>query len=361
MISPSLRLVATVVLLASVAPLAPVTAQTIPGLENYSLPAQDGAPVIVPAPAPVPSASPTPRPTPTRAVPPPSIQPVSADEPLPEVTPTPTPVPEAEPVEPIPVPEPTETSAPLDDAEQVRARDEAAGIEEPSSTSGLLWPAVLAGLVLLALIWWWRRRRPDETETEEFEPEADPQPLPAAPAVPVAPAMPVAATPRARLSVSIRPLRAGLNLLSATAECEVTITNSGDAAADQIRLDVRLFAAGAGQEADLAALHARPIGRTAVPTFALAPGEERRVRAVAALPRDAIRPMQAGGRPMFVPILSVNAVYAAGVGIEGQTARAFAIGVERADSVKLAPLWLDGAPRMHQNVAARPHAVAVER
>lgn len=164
-------------------------------------------------------------------------------------------------------------------------------------------------------------------------------------------------SPRARLAIEFRPKRAGLNLLSATSENEISLTNIGDASADDIRVQVVLLSAHSGQDAELAELYAAPIQRPVVPAFALAPGETRTVTAVAALPRDSIRSLTAAGRPMFVPIVAVNVIYAGG----GQLAQAFAVGIERVDSAKLAPFWLDAPSRTYDQVAARPHAAALER
>jgi len=165
---------------------------------------------------------------------------------------------------------------------------------------------------------------------------------------------------RARLSIELRPLRAGLNLLSATAECQIVVTNTGTEPAGGIRIHASLLTAHAGQDADLAAINAAPVTRPATAPFALAAGESRVVRTVSAIPRDAIHGMTAANRPMFVPIVAVNILYDSGDG-PAQTARAWAIGVERVDSAKLAPFWLDAPARMYDNIAARPHAVAVDR
>lgn len=169
-----------------------------------------------------------------------------------------------------------------------------------------------------------------------------------------------ATTPRARLSIGFRPLRAGVNLLSATSENEVVLTNDGDAPAEDVRVQLRLVSAHGGQDADLAGFYAAPIARPAVPAFTLAPGETRALSAIAALPRDAIHVLTAAGRPMFVPIVAVNVGYATGAATQ-QVAQAFAVGIERVDSAKLAPFWLDTPPRTYEQVAARPHAAALER
>ena len=92
------------------------------------------------------------------------------------------------------------------------------------------------------------------------------------------PTPPVAA--RARLTCELRPLRAGLNLLSATVECELVVTNTGTASAEAIRTGVALLTAHADQDQDLAQFNAAPVVRPVAPPFALAPGETRTIRTV---------------------------------------------------------------------------------
>jgi hypothetical protein len=176
-------------------------------------------------------------------------------------------------------------------------------------------------------------------------------------AAPSAPAMP---TQRAWLELELRPRRAGLNLLTATADLDVLIRNRGEAEAVDVRLDVRLTSARTDQDAELGQIFADNQGRLAVPAFTLAPGGERVVRSVATLPRAAINVLTAADRPMFVPVVTLNARYALGGGGQGQTAQAFALGIERADAAKLAPFWLDTPTRMFETVAARPHALAIK-
>jgi hypothetical protein len=261
-----------------------------------------------------------------------------------------------------------------------------------------LWLAVIP--LVCGVVWLLQRRprtakledhRADVRETADPAPDASivqppaetgasvadtlPSPRPVTPAVPAAVAIPPAAAEpaaprflepraptraRARLSIELRPLRAGLNLLSATAECQIVVANTGTEPASGIRIHASLLTAHAGQDADLAAINAAPVTRPATAPFALAAGESRVVRTVSAIPRDAIHGMTAANRPMFVPIVAVNILYDSGDG-PAQTARAWAIGVERVDSAKLAPFWLDAPARMYDNIAARPHAVAVDR
>ena len=200
-------------------------------------------------------------------------------------------------------------------------------------------------------------------------PKPAPTPTPAQPAAPAAPrflerapaAGGVAAEPVSRpwVDLSIAPRRAGLNLVTATADIGVTLRNSGPVTARNVRVDVRLLSAKAGQEGELGALFATPIARSVTPAFDLAPGTEKTTRALATLLRDDINVLNAAGRPMFVPIVAINVLYDRGDGGTGQTAAAFAIGIERAGAEKLGPFWLDQSNMMHETLGQRPHALAL--
>jgi hypothetical protein len=53
-------------------------------------------------------------------------------------------------------------------------------------------------------------------------------------------------------------------------------------------------------------------------------------------------------------------LYRAAEDRDGQTAQSFAVGIERVDSPKLAPFWLDQPPRTVTEVGARAHGEAIE-
>lgn len=252
--------------------------------------------------------------------------------------------------------------------------------EDDNGGFNWLW---LVGAALLAGAgwWWWQRRSavaPVEAMVEPAEspavaPEALPAEAAAAAIATPAPRMlsrrpavaapePVAvAQPRAWIELELRARRAGVNLVTATADVEVLVRNRGDAEARSVRLDVRLTSARGDQDAELGQIFAEVAARGAVPPFTLAPGAERSVRALVTLPRGDINVLTAAERPMFVPVVTLNARYARGVegAGEGQTAQAFALGIERPGAIKLAPFWLDGPARMFETVAARPHALAI--
>ncbi|MEG3173462.1 hypothetical protein U1708_14700 [Sphingomonas sp. ZB1N12] len=319
----------------------------------------------------------TPAPEPTVAPPPTEAQVTdAAPQPAPQTVPDATPAPTSQPT-----------------------------IAAPETSRAMpLWLSLAVIVVVLAALWV-LRRKPRGRRQDQMEPEtlAEPTPEPAAPepvarpaaaaataaatpvepkATPAAPAVaavpttaiaapkflepraktppPPPAAPRARVTCDLRPLRAGLNLLSATVECELVVTNAGTAPAEAVRTGVALLTAHAGRDTDLARFNAAPIGRPATPPFALAPGESRTIRTVVAIARDAIQTMTAANRPMFVPVVATNILYAT-AGDDAQTARAWVVGIERVDSAKLAPFWLDAPARMFTTVAARPHGAEFER
>ena len=353
-------------------------------------PATGSSPDSAPAPIATETPAPTVNPAPIAASP--TAAPQTETTPQPEATPTPTPTPAPE----------AAVTAP----------------ETGRSMPFWLWLAVI--VVVIAALWALRRRKPGAPDHEHtplvvadpvvedpavVEPVAYPvAPAPVAPAavapgpasVPTASAPAVSApidtpptpaveapivagpaapkfleprgkappppvvAPRARLTCDIRPLRAGLNFLSATVECELVVANTGDAHAEAIRAGVALLAAHAGHDADLAAFNAAWVARPAATPFALAPGETRTIRTVVAIARDAIQPMTAANRPMFVPVVATNILYTTN-GDDAQAARAWVVGIERVDSAKLAPFWLDAPARMFTTVAARPHGATFDR
>lgn len=263
----------------------------------------------------------------------------------------------------------------------------AAGTDADGGRGGWLWP-ILIGLIVLvgAGLFLWRRR-PERLQAlpapwaEERQPLA--APVPVAPPQPVAPLQPSgqvrtpvqgtpADQPRSPATPAEAPRfldrsdkmppaqialdepvvsRAGVNMVTATADVTVVLRNTSDVPARGVVLDVRLTSAQPNQDAALAALFAGPAGRPAAPPFDLAPGETKRVRALVTMPRDAITVLQAGGRPMFVPVVAIRALHAG-----GQTTAVHALGIERPGQAKLGPFWLDQPSRMFDTVGVRPHS-----
>lgn len=394
---PYLLGVATLALLPKTLP-----AQVIPlPLGNTSIAPE---PQVSPSPSPTPSPTPTATPTPTL---PPPVVPTVTPRPTPSATPTPRATEREAPAINIPIPairapdsrtlpspDQTPTTTPSPTATPMRAPTapptpiETVVLPQQRPSGLPLWPFLAGGaLLLLGLAWLLLRRRAEPVEEAFYEEEPVagqpvapvvaepivPEPVAAQPVVtpnspppqlfarrpaaepvepPVAPVEPP--TNPVELAVDFRPTRAGLNLLTATVEGEVVVTNTGSAPVEGIRAAVVLAGANGDQDAALQHIGRQPLTRPVVPAFTLPPGAERRFRAVAALPHERIEPLTAGNRPMFVPMLAVTLRYPEAGGERTFTA-AWAVGIERADSDKLAPLWLDVPPRSYNNVGARLH------
>lgn len=201
---------------------------------------------------------------------------------------------------------------------------------------------------------------PEEPEEPESAPAAPPvAEAPRAPApvveAPAAPAFlePAAASPR--LALAVAPRRAGLNLLTATADVEVTVANAGAAPLAGIRLAAGLATAADVDATTLAAFADGDAPRPVVAPFALAPGESRTIRTIVTLPLSELRAHEIGGRGIVVPALIVDVRHDA-----GQHLAAYLLGIVREGSDKLAPFRTD-APRMIERVAVRPHGAPLER
>ncbi|MDQ2877719.1 MAG: hypothetical protein M3R41_01405 [Pseudomonadota bacterium] len=166
------------------------------------------------------------------------------------------------------------------------------------------------------------------------------------------------AEPRARLVVALHVKRAGTNLTGVAVEYDIAVRNEGMAGARDVALDARLLSAGAQQDETIAMLFDTPVDRPHIAPFALAPGDSITLPGMGMLPRDMVQTMQANGRDLFVPVMTINLHYNWADGT-GHTARAFMIGVERGAGAKMAPFAFD-ATRMHDRVAALEYTMRVD-
>lgn len=349
------------VLSAAIAGAAPAqNAQTLPGLDEFRLrPGPDARPTPAPTPAatPSPAATRSPLPTPAR-----SRAPVAAPRtpPSPQATPIPVATPSASAATPAPAvaPQPRAITPPP------------ARASAPATAPAFPWVPVLvvlaAGLALaIAVVAMGRRRRAALVDLAsaapapaEFVPEP-PMPVVAPEAEPV-PATPATPAPRPEMELGLHIHQAGTTDAGAAVDFEIALRNGGAVTARDIRLAVRLLAAGAGQEAQLATiLNARP-DRPFTPPFALDPGADAAFRATVSLARDKLTALDVGGRPAFVPILALIADYRWEGGQSGMGA-AYLLGVERPGIARLAPFPLDRPPAMLAPIGIRQHGEVVLR
>jgi hypothetical protein len=344
------------------------TSNTIgpPQLKDFSLPGQRTTPpaTVPPATPPrTPPATPAPTVAPDREAPAPAAgrpartpradeAPVRRDSA--PVTAAPAPA-TAEPT-PLPGAAPAETAPePLPQA-QPPASEPSAG---EAQGSGWLWPAAGGALVLLLAAAFLLRRRRAGTERRQArevaridlggalsaEPKAEAEPAP--PPEPEAPP-----APRPWLELDMVPERAAATDSEAVVHYALTLTNQGDAEARNIRIDPRLFNAGA--EADMAAFFQGPIhDLSGSPHIAIQPGGSLKLNGQVAMPKAELREIEMAGRRIFVPMVAINVAYD-WVGGTGRTSRSWLVGREaESPQAKMGPFRLDLGPRIYRSVGRR--------
>ena len=165
------------------------------------------------------------------------------------------------------------------------------------------------------------------------------------------------------LEFDFQPRRAGTNLMSAAIDFELIVRNIGRVPACDVRVQVSLLNASAQQDARLRTIFETPIEKPAIAPFALDPAAEAAFSAMAMLPLQTIEPIMLSDRPMFAPLVAINAVYDWGEGAIGQAAVAMLLGIDKsseggeAEAGKMAPIWLDRGPRMFTGIAQRPYHI----
>ena len=356
------------------------------------------APVVTPAPAPAPVARTTTTRTttartvtrnaaPTRTV---SRAPAPVAAPAPAAIPEPAPAPVAQaPVAPPPVeatPVPVEPAAP-------------APVETQAPAARNMLPWIIGGLVVLALLagFFLFRRRRSETVYEEayYEPAPAREPAFAAPidvspvaAAPmlqpqhdIAPASPTRAEPvadepvdtipppeeinvgeadhadiealaasshpasgRPWLEFLMRPMRAGTNRDNTIVQFELTVGNTGDVDARDVRISTWVVAAGEGTDYERSLIV--PPADAAIEQVSIDAGEGATVEAKIGLAKE-------GLDESVLPVVVADARYTLPDGSEGRTHASFAVGVPAAESGELQPFLTDRSSGLRENVEAR--------
>jgi LPXTG-motif cell wall-anchored protein len=344
------------------------TSNTIgpPQLKDFSLPGQRTTPPATPAPAPPTPAPPAQQRTPPAAspaerdpAPPSAAVAVPRTEPAPAAAaPEPVPqIPQAEPQPAAPEPGLVEPLPPQPQPEASAQPAEQAGSEGRS----WLWPvaggALLLALAAFALL---RRRRRSEAERERARDSAreaiggvlvaaEPRPAPEPPAA--AEAAPPA--PRPWLELDIDPDRAAATESEAYVHYALTLTNRGDADALNIRIDPRLFNAGA--EGEMMAFFQGPIHeQSGSPHVVIPPGGRLKLNGQVAMPKAELREIELAGRRIFVPMVAINVAYDWAGGGGGRTSRSWLVGREaETPTEKMGPFRLDLGPRIYRSVGRR--------
>ncbi len=152
------------------------------------------------------------------------------------------------------------------------------------------------------------------------------------------------------IDIELTPDRALLDAQGTAIAFELTLFNSGSAAARDVIVEARLLNAGARQDVELSAFFAEISPGDPIPQ--IAPYARIPLRSAVRLTRDDIREYEIEGRKLFVPLLAVNVRYRWSSG-EGQSAVGFLIGQGGEGKDKLAPLRLDKGDRSWNGLGVR--------
>ena len=281
-----------------------------------------------------PRVAPSPQPSALQPSAPGAQQAPAAETPAPEATPTP------RPIEPGPL---------------------AAAPPAAEDNGGFPWLYAIAGalaLGLLGLVLLRRRRRAGE---EAYEPEL-------VPAVPVEPSpfarreAPPRPEPVARpwLELGLKAERASATLTETVVMFELEIANTGKAAARNLRIDVKMFNAGAEQDKEIGAFF-RTAGRETTKCHlpGIAAGMTGVIHAQVTMNRDDMRAVRLDDKLLFIPVIAVNALYDWSDGETGQTSRSWVVGRElETPSEKMGAFRIDLGPRVWRTIGQRKHKLA---
>lgn len=202
------------------------------------------------------------------------------------------------------------------------------------------------------------RRQPAPPPSPSPPPVPRPTPPPSPPRGERRPAGVVASGLRPWLDIELRPTRAIVTADQASIEFELVVVNSGAGPARDVLIEAKLFNAGPGQDEEIGAFLAHPVGRGERMAQIL-PLKQVMVKSAISLPLSQLRQFEAGGRRFFIPLMAINALYRWSGG-EGQSSTSYLIGRDT-NGEKMAPLRLDLGPRTFRQLGARPHTLAVRK
>lgn len=192
-------------------------------------------------------------------------------------------------------------------------------------------------------------RRPLPTTLMPPPPTAAPVPPKPDPAVPGGI---VATSLRPWMDIELTPDRALLDETGAAIAFEVTLFNSGSAAARDVTIEAKLLNAGANQDVELSAFFTATDAVPGDPIPQIAPYARVPLRSAVRLTRAEIREYEVEGRKLFMPLVAINIRYRWSSG-KGQSAAGFLVGQGKAEQEKLAPLRLDRGARSWTGLGAR--------
>jgi hypothetical protein len=167
--------------------------------------------------------------------------------------------------------------------------------------------------------------------------------------------------PRPWLELALRAERASFTDAEAELQFELEISNKGGQAAQNVRIDVKLFNGGVDQQDKEIGSFFRTAGResTKLHLSVVEAGLTGVINGRVTIAREEMRALKLDERLLFIPVVAVNALYDWGEGRTGQTSKSYIIGREQPQpSEKMGAFRVDQGPRVWRTVGQRPHTLA---
>ncbi|MCY7279563.1 MAG: hypothetical protein LH610_01450 [Sphingomonas bacterium] len=153
------------------------------------------------------------------------------------------------------------------------------------------------------------------------------------------------------IDVELTPDRALLDEAGVAIAFEVTLFNSGSAAARDVIVEARLLNAGVQQDIELSTFFTAD-GAPGDPIPQIAPYARIPLRSAVRLPLANIREYELEGRKLFVPMVAISVRYRWSNG-NGQSAVGFLVGQSGEGQEKLAPFRIDRGARSWKGLGVR--------
>jgi hypothetical protein len=251
----------------------------------------------------------------------------------------------------------------------------APALAEPESGFPWLYLGLAAILALLAFFGFSKfraRQQPivEEAPAKPVQRAAPPAPAPESALQPAAAPAPVPAPApaggivgiqvRPWIELEFRPDRAASTLNDASVQFELIVRNTGNAPARNIRIEARMFNAGASQEQEIGAFYTEPVRERTPPSIGSIPARGQvQLQSSVTMPREEMREITVQGRRLFIPMVAFNVIYDWGNGRSGQTSVSYLVGREpETASEKMGAFRLDLGPRLYRSVGQRQTALA---
>jgi hypothetical protein len=165
---------------------------------------------------------------------------------------------------------------------------------------------------------------------------------------------------RPALVFEFKPERMVATDAQASVHFALLVRNSGQGPARNVRIEARMFNASPQQAQEIAAFLATPAKTDEESSSILIqPQQSIGARTQVVMPKESVREIRVGGRPLFIPTVVVRAVYQWGRSRSGQAHGTYLVGVENQTSPeKMGPFRLDLGPRIYRSVGGRPIELA---